>query len=120
VEKEPEPLELNAVGKQSIEQAYVAVDQYFELLKRNFASVPTGGAEWGEKWKRWAETNIGATQEYFKRLSRAKDLEQILRVHMDFMQSQATALGEQIINFGKHSAEVSSGEERPAERRARS
>jgi hypothetical protein len=67
-----------------------------------------------------AETNIGATKEYFKRLSQAKDLEQILRVHMDFMQSQATALGERIINFGKHSAEVSSGEERPAERRARS
>jgi hypothetical protein len=38
MEKEPGPLELiNAVGKQSIEQAYVAVDQYFELLKRNFA-----------------------------------------------------------------------------------
>ena len=46
MEKEPEPLELNTVGKQSIEQAYAAVDQYFELLKRNFASVPTGGAEW--------------------------------------------------------------------------
>jgi hypothetical protein len=75
VEKEPEPLELNAVGKQSIEQTYAAIDQYFELLKRNFASVPTGGAEWGEKWKRWAETNIGATQEYFKRLSQAKDLD---------------------------------------------
>jgi hypothetical protein len=57
---------------------YAAIDQYFELLKRNFASVPTGGAEWGEKWKRWAETNLGATQEYFKRLSQAKDLEQIL------------------------------------------
>jgi hypothetical protein len=58
MEKEPEPLELNTVGKQSIEQAYAAVDQYFELLKRNFASVPTGGAEWGEKWKRWQRQTL--------------------------------------------------------------
>ena len=104
MEKEPEPLELNAVGKQSIEQAYAAVDQYFELLKNNLASVPTGGTDWGEKWKRWADRNISATQEYFKRLSQAKDLEQILRVHMEFVQSQATTFGEQIMNFAEGSA----------------
>jgi hypothetical protein len=40
MEKEAEPLELSTAAK---EQVYAAVDQYFEFLKKNFASVPTGG-----------------------------------------------------------------------------
>ena len=90
MEHEAGPLEWSTAGQQTIEQAYAAVDHYFDFLKKNLASVPTGGTEWGEKWKPWADRNIGATQGYFKRLSQAKDLEQILRVHMEFVQSQAT------------------------------
>jgi hypothetical protein len=91
---------VSAAAKQTIDQAYGAVDQYFEFLKKNVGSFPTGGTEWGEKCKGYAEKNIGATQEFVKQLSQAKSFEQIMRVQMEFMQSQATAFGEQLKTLG--------------------
>jgi hypothetical protein len=98
--KEPDPFELSAAAKQTMDQAYGAVDQYFEFLKKNVGSFPTGGTDWGEKWKGYAEKNIGATQEFVKQLSKANSFEQIMRVQMEFMQSQATAFGEQLKTLG--------------------
>ena len=97
--KEAEPFELSAAARQATEQAYAAVDQYFEFLKKNFASFPTGGMEWGEKWKAYAEKNVSATQEFVKRLSQAKDFEQMMRIQVEFVQSQTAGVGEQLKNL---------------------
>jgi hypothetical protein len=76
--KEADPFELSATAKQAMEQAYAAVDQYFEFLKKSFASFPTGGTAWGEQCKGYAERNIDAARQFVKQLREAKDFEQIM------------------------------------------
>ena len=77
-------------------QAYGDVDSYFDFLKKTISSLPSGGTEFGERWKSYAEKNIDAAHEFIKQLSQAKDFEQMMRIQMDFMQSQANAFGEQM------------------------
>jgi hypothetical protein len=39
------------------------MDYYFDHLKKTVASAPSGGTEFGERVKVYAEKNIAATQE---------------------------------------------------------
>jgi hypothetical protein len=45
------------------------MDYYFDHLKKTVASAPSGGTEFGEKVKAYAEQNISATQEYVRELT---------------------------------------------------
>ena len=75
----------SAIGKQTITQSYSAMDYYFDHLKKTIASAPSGGTEFGEKVKACAEQNISATQEFVRELSYAKDIQDMLRIQMEFM-----------------------------------
>jgi hypothetical protein len=87
--------ELGAIGKQNMARAYSAMDYYFDHLKKTVASAPSGGTEFGERVKECAEHNIAATQEFVRDLSYAKDIQDILRIQMEFMHSQLETFGEQ-------------------------
>jgi len=87
--------ELSALGKQTMAHAYSAMDYYFDHLKKTVASVPSGGTEFGEKVKAYAEKNVAATQEFVRDLSYAKDIQDMVQIQMEFMRAQLEAFGEQ-------------------------
>jgi hypothetical protein len=94
--KDQKPIEeLSGIAKESIEQARGAVDIYFETLRKAVSSYPTGGTEFGEKLKNYAERNVSTTHEYVKQLSHAKDFQEMIRIQTEFMQSLMGAFGEQ-------------------------
>jgi hypothetical protein len=104
--------ELNAMGRQTMARAYSAMDYYFDHLKESVASAPTGGTEFGEKVKAYAEQNLSATQEYVRELTYAKDIQDILRIQMDFVRSQLEAFGEQARDLGEAYINAASGQTR--------
>ena len=104
--------ELSAIGKQSMARAYSAIDYYFDHLKKTVASAPSGGTEFGEKVKACAEQNISATQEFVRDLSYAKDIQDMLRIQMEFMRSQLEAFGEQAKDLGEAYIKAASGQMR--------
>jgi Phasin protein len=67
------------------------MDYYFDHLKKSVASVPSGGTEFGEKVKAYAEKNIAATQEFVRDLSYAKDIQDMVQIQMEFMHAQLEA-----------------------------
>jgi hypothetical protein len=93
--------ELSAIGKQTMAHAYSAMDYYFDHLKKTVASAPSGGTEFGETVKACAEHNITATQKFLTDLSYAKDIQDMLRIQMEFMRSQLEAFGEQAKDLGE-------------------
>jgi hypothetical protein len=98
--KDAKPLEdLSANAKQvverTMEQTQGAVDKYFNFVQKAMSSFPLGGTEFGEKLKSYAEKNIAATNEYINKLSQAKDLQEVIRIQTEFMQTQFNVLGEQ-------------------------
>ena len=68
-----DPFEVHPIVKQAIQQSTVGMEQYFEFLKKNLASFPTGGTELGEKLKQYTDRNLTSFQEFLKSLSGAKD-----------------------------------------------
>ena len=98
--KDAKPLEdLSANAKQvverTMEQTQGAVDKYFNFVQKAMSSFPLGGTEFGEKLKSYAEKNIAATNVYINKLSQAKDLQEVIRIQTEFMQTQFNAFGEQ-------------------------
>jgi hypothetical protein len=99
--KEGDPFDVHPAVKQAMEQSAVGMDQYFEFLKKNLASLPTGGTELGEKLKEYTDKNITSVQEFLKSLSEAKDFLDVVRIQTEFMHSQMNAFGEQAKGFAE-------------------
>jgi hypothetical protein len=118
--KDPKPMEvLNAQAKQTVNetkqatdrmtqaveetkgQALGAADTYFDFLNKTISSFPSGGTEFGEKLKTFAEKNIAATHEFIKQLSHAKDFQDVLRIQTEFMQTQMQAFAEQATSLAE-------------------
>jgi hypothetical protein len=118
--KDPKPMEvLNAQAKQAVNetkqatermtqaveetkgQALGAADTYFDFLNKTISSFPSGGTEFGEKLKGFAEKNIAATREFIKQLSHAKNFQDVLRIQTEFLQTQMQALGEQATSLAE-------------------
>jgi hypothetical protein len=67
----------------------------FDYLKKAISSTPSGGTEFGEKLKSYAEANLTATHEFVRQLSQVKDFNEMVRIQTEFMQSLVNAMGEQ-------------------------
>jgi hypothetical protein len=104
--------ELSAIGKQTMARAYSAMDYYFDHLKKTVASAPSGGTEFGEKVKACAEQNISATQEFVRELSYAKDIQDMLRIQMEFTRLQLESFSEQAKDLGEAYVKAASGQTR--------
>ena len=96
-----DPFEVHPIVKQAVQQSTVGMEQYFEFLKKNLASFPTGGTELGEKLKEYTDKNITSVQEFLKSLSGAKDFQDMVRIQTEFMYSQLNAFGEQAKGFAE-------------------
>lgn len=102
--------ELSAIGEQTKAHAYSAMDYYFDHLKKTVASVPSGGTEFGEKVKAYAEKNIAATQEFVRDLSYAKDIQDMVQIQMEFMHAQLEEFGERAKDLGEAYMKAASGQ----------
>jgi hypothetical protein len=78
-----------------------SVDKYFDFLQKTVSSHPMGGTELGDKAKSCAEKNIAIARDYVHKLSRAKDLLEVVPIQTEFMQSQLESFGEQIKSLGE-------------------
>jgi hypothetical protein len=87
--------------EQTMEQTRGAVDNYFNFLQKTISSYPSGGTDFGEKLKSYAEKNIAATHEFVLKLSQAKDFQDVVRIQNEFMQTQMNAFGEHTKTLGE-------------------
>ena len=85
--------DFGAMAEQTMEQARRAIDEYFSFLLKTISSYPTGGTEFGEKVKSYAESNLAATHEFVKRVVQTKDVQDLARLQTEFMQDQFQKFG---------------------------
>jgi len=100
--------------KQSVEetkeQALGAADTYFYFLNKTISSFPSGGTEFGEKLKSFAEKNVAATHQFIQQLSQAKDFQDVLRIQTEFMQTQMQAFAEQATSLAEAFTKMATSE----------
>jgi hypothetical protein len=94
--KEQKPSDqISGIAEQAMEQARRAADTYFDYVKQAISATHSGGNEFAETLKEFAQKNITATQEFLKQLSQARDFQDVVRVQSDYMQFLMNAFGEQ-------------------------
>jgi lysyl-tRNA synthetase class II len=105
--KDAEPLETLSVNaeravkqaeqvvEKTVDQTRGPLDNYFSFMQKAFSFYPVDGTELGEKMNRYTAQNISAAQDFVHKLSQAKDLQDIIRIQTEFMQTQFSVLAEQ-------------------------
>jgi len=72
----------------TVAQTRGAADDYFSLMQKAFSFYPVGGTELVEKMKSYTEQNISAAGDFVRKLSQAKDFQDIIRIQTEYMQTQ--------------------------------
>jgi phasin len=101
------PVEMRNMAEQSVVQARQAFDGFMSATQQALAkmeqqaSAAHGGAkDTSEKIRTFAEQNVAASFDYAQRLVRAKDMDEMMRIQTEFVQSQMSTLGGQAQELG--------------------
>jgi len=92
---------LEQLVEQIGEEVRGSMDKYFDFLQKKVSTHPLSGTELGEKAKDAAKKNITIARDYAHKLSRAKDLLEVVPIQTEFMQSLLASFGEQIKSLGE-------------------
>jgi phasin len=111
------PPELRAFAEQSVEQAKKAFDSLAAATQRavtafeDQASVTQAGAKQIQaKAFAYTERNMTASFDFAQKLLRAKDAEEVMRLHADYVKAQTQALTEQARELGQTAAQAVTGQ----------
>jgi len=87
--------QVEQVAAKTFAQTRGAADDYFNLMQKAFSFYPMGGTELAEKMKSYTEQNISAAEDFVRKLSQAKDFQDIIRIQTEYMQTQFSICAEQ-------------------------
>ena len=94
--KDEKPSEdLSAVAGQTMEQARGAMENYLDFFQKSMSASPWAGTELNKKMADYAQQNVGAAFEFAQKLTQAKDLQDLVRIQTEFLQTQMKSLTEQ-------------------------
>ena len=105
------PPEMRALAERSVEDAKRAFDGFINATRQavstfegHAAAAQAGAKDMTQKAMSFAERNVDASFEFAQKLVRAKDAEEVTRLHADYVRAQMEALGEQARELGQAAA----------------
>jgi phasin len=97
------PTEMRTMAEKSVEQAKAAFDTFMTAAHRTVstwegqvASTQKNAKDVADKALSFAEQNVTASFDHAQNLLRARDVEEVTRLHAQFVQEQITALQRQL------------------------
>ena len=97
------PPEMLAFAERSFEQAKFAFDKFMDAAQSTMSTFESqtnvaqvGAREVTEKIREFAEQNVAAVFDHAQQLVQAKDVQALLTLHGEFIQSQMQVLSEQM------------------------
>lgn len=118
---EPETKGLTGMGEimsQAMDQSRVAMENYLNTFK-SISTLPWAGLNWkanaalSEKVNAYIGQNITSAFEHAQKLGSAKDLHEVLKIQMEFIQTQIKSFNEQARDIGEIATRLASGAVEP-------
>lgn len=103
------PAEMRAFAEKSMEQAKQAFDSFCSATQKAVRTVDqqaAGAKDVGELAMRFAERNVAASFAFAERLVRAKDSQEIMSLHADYVKGQISAFSDQTREITKRAAKM--------------
>ena len=107
------PSEMRALAEKSVEQARQAFETFISAATqavstadKQAAGARAGAKDVGELAVRFAERNIASSFEFAQELVRARDSEQVMALHADYVKRQVATLSDQVKELTKEAAKM--------------
>ena len=107
------PAEMRALAEKSVEQARQAFDTFVSVTTeaastadKQAAGARAGAREVGELAVSFAERNIAASFDFAQQLVRAKNSDDVMSLHADYMKRQIAALTDQAKDLSQAAAKM--------------
>ena len=101
------PTQMRQLAEQSLEQARKAVDGFLNQAQKAVTTVETQASaaqsnakDMGQKAMGFAEQNIANSFEFAQKLVRAKDIQEVMALQQEYLQSQMKAMSVQAKDLG--------------------
>ena len=93
--KDEKPSEtLSAMAGQTMEQARGAMENYLNFFQKSMLASPWAGTELNKKVADYAQQNVDTAFGFAQKLTQAKDLQDVVRIQTEFLQTQMKSLTE--------------------------
>ena len=90
------PTDMRKMTEQSMEQVRRAFNSYLHFLQRGIpSSIVMGKSELSNNVFHYAERNVGSAFDFTQRLAQVRDIQDLTRLQMEFIQAQMQAMTEQ-------------------------
>jgi phasin len=116
------PKEMRSIAEVSFEQARRTFEKFLTgaqqtvgSIEERGATVRAGAKDVSAKAISFAEKNVQATLDYTETLLHAKDLNEILRLHSEYVQGQMRSLTEQASEMGQLMSKAAINATKPKE-----
>jgi hypothetical protein len=90
-----------SAAEQTIELARRAMENYLDFFQRSMFASPWAETDLNKKIQSYAGQNLATTFEFAQKLTKAKDLQELVQIQTKFMQTQMKALSEQAKDIGE-------------------
>src|SRR3984893_5302714 len=107
------PTQMRQFAEQSVEQARKAVDGFMAAAQKAVTAMEThadtaksGAKDVGQKAMGFAEQNISNSFEFAQKLVRAKDIQEVMALQQEYLQSQMQAMSEHPKDHGGHETKM--------------
>jgi phasin len=107
------PEEMRAFAEKSVEQAKQAFDSFIaaaqhavNTMENQATSARSGAKEVGELAMRYAERNVASSFEFAQKMVQAKDAQEVMALHREYVASQMNTLAEQAKELGKQASKI--------------
>ncbi len=92
--------DLGATAEQTVEEVRGVEENYFVLLQKMLTPLPWI-ADLNKKLQNYAAQNFADALEFSHELSHAKDLQDLTRLNVEFIQKRVQSVGEQAKDFAE-------------------
>ena len=114
------PPDMRAFAEKSVAQAREALDGFIgaarkaaEQAQTTAATAQSGAKDMTQLAMSFAERNIASTFDFAQKLARAKDANEILSLHADYVKRQMDALSDPAKEIGRRTANMSARDDAP-------
>ena len=115
------PNEMRAVAERSVQQTKVAFQQLVQAaqkavspLEERVTASQVGALDTSKKAMTFAERNVLSTFEFAQKIVQTKDIQKLVRMQTEFLQSQTQALGEQVKDLGETVSKAAMDSKKPS------
>jgi phasin len=105
----PPTQDMSAMMAQGVEQARAAMENYLKFFQNSMSAAPWGSTELSRKLTDYARQNVDTAFAYAKKLTEAKDPQDLLRIQTEFFQTQVRSLTEQAKELGEAATKAAAG-----------